>query len=46
MQRFSDKVVFISGGAKGQGAVEAKMFGAENAKVIIGDILDDSGNSL
>tara|TARA_B100000686_G_C16668085_1_gene904736 strand:+ start:292 stop:1047 length:756 start_codon:yes stop_codon:yes gene_type:complete len=46
MQRFSDKVVFISGGAKGQGAVEAKMFGAENAKVIIGDILDDSGKAL
>ena len=46
MHRFSDKVVFISGGAKGQGAVEAKMFGSENAKVIIGDILDDSGKEL
>jgi len=46
MHRFSDKVVFISGGAKGQGAVEAKMFGSENAKVVIGDILDDSGKAL
>ena len=46
MEKFSEKVVFISGGAKGQGAVEARMFGAENAKVVITDILDERGTTL
>ncbi len=46
MERFSGKVVFISGGAKGQGAEEARMFGSENAKVVITDILDEPGTLL
>ena len=43
MPRLEGKVALISGGARGQGAVEAQMFAAEGAKVVIGDILDDAG---
>ena len=43
MARLEGKVALISGGARGQGAVEAQMFASEGAKVVIGDILDDAG---
>ena len=36
----------ISGGAKGQGAVEAKLFSKEGAKVVLGDVLDDLGQQV
>ena len=38
MERFHGKVVLISGGARGQGAAEARMLVAEGAKVVIGDL--------
>jgi len=38
-----NKVALISGGARGMGAVEAKMFVQEGAKVVIGDVLDEDG---
>jgi len=38
-----NKVALISGGARGMGAVEAKMFVKEGAKVVIGDVLDEDG---
>ena len=41
--RLENKVAFISGGARGMGAVEAKMFAQEGAKVVIADLLEDEG---
>ena len=43
MARLEGKVALISGGARGQGAVEARMFAEEGASVVIGDILDEAG---
>lgn len=36
----------ISGGARGQGAAEAKLFATEGAKVLFGDVLDDAGRQV
>ncbi len=41
--RLDDKVALISGGARGMGAVEARMFAQEGAKVVIGDVLEEEG---
>ena len=41
--RLENKVAFISGGARGMGAVEAKLFAREGARVVIGDVLDEEG---
>ncbi len=41
--RLENKVALISGGARGMGAVEARMFAREGARVVIGDVLEDEG---
>src|SRR5207245_10084484 len=46
MGRLDGKVALISGGARGQGAVEGRMFVREGAAVVLGDILDDDGKKV
>ena len=44
--KLKGKVAIITGGSRGQGAAEAKLFAKEGASVIIGDILDDEGEKV
>ena len=44
--RLEGKVALISGGGRGQGAVEARLFAREGAKVDFGDVLDDAGKQV
>jgi 3alpha(or 20beta)-hydroxysteroid dehydrogenase len=46
MHRLEGKVVLISGGARGQGAAEARLCVAEGARVVIGDVLETQGRAL
>ena len=46
MARFDNKVVLVSGGARGQGAAEVRLLVAQGAKVVIGDVLDNQGQAL
>ena len=46
MARLSGKVILISGGARGQGAAEARLCVAEGARVVIGDVLEAEGRTL
>src|SRR5438094_3844635 len=46
MGRLDGKIALISGSARGQGAVEAKLFAREGAKVVLGDLLDEAGKQV
>jgi 3alpha(or 20beta)-hydroxysteroid dehydrogenase len=46
MPRLSGRVAIVTGGARGQGAAEARLFAAEGARVVIGDVLVAEGEAL
>ncbi len=44
--RLAGKAALISGGARGMGAVEARLFVQEGARVVIGDVLEAEGRQV
>lgn len=46
MDRFTDRVFLISGGARGLGEAQARLLVAEGGKVVIGDVLMEDGQRL
>src|SRR5919198_4541523 len=46
MGRLDGKVALISGGARGQGATEARLFAREGARLVFGDVLDAEGRQV
>ncbi|MEE8292360.1 MAG: glucose 1-dehydrogenase [Candidatus Tectomicrobia bacterium] len=44
--RFDGKVAMVTGSAGGMGAVEAKLFAQEGAKVVVADLLEDEGSKV
>ena len=46
MGRVDDKVVLVSGGARGMGAAHAETLVSEGARVVIGDVLDEDGRAV
>ncbi len=45
-QNFKDKTVLITGGSRGQGAAEARLFAQAGARVVVADVLDAEGGML
>ena len=46
MGRLDGKVALITGAARGQGEAEARLFAAEGAQVVLGDVLDADGERV
>ncbi len=46
MNRLTDKVAIVTGGAQGQGAGIVRAFVAEGAKVVIADVAEEPGQAL
>jgi cyclopentanol dehydrogenase len=44
--RLTGKVTLISGGARGMGAAEARLFAREGARVVVADVLDGEGKAV
>ena len=44
--RMDDKVVLVTGGARGLGAAHAQLLADEGARVVIGDVRDEAGEAL
>jgi 3alpha(or 20beta)-hydroxysteroid dehydrogenase len=45
-QKFANKTVVITGGSRGQGAAEARMFAQAGARIVIADVLEAEGSDL
>jgi 3alpha(or 20beta)-hydroxysteroid dehydrogenase len=46
LARLDGKVAIVTGGAQGMGAATARLFAAEGARVVIGDVVEDKGQAL
>ena len=46
MNRFENRVILVTGGARGLGAAQARRLVAEGARVLIADVLDEPGRAL
>ncbi|MGW5776930.1 SDR family NAD(P)-dependent oxidoreductase [Streptomyces sp. NPDC003863] len=46
MGKLDGRVVLVTGAARGQGEQEARLFAAEGARVVLGDVLDEAGEAL
>ncbi len=46
MGRLDGKVVIVTGGARGQGEAEVRLFAAEGAQVVVSDVLTGEGAAL
>ena len=46
MGRLDGKVAPVTGGARGQGEAEVRLFAAEGAKVVAADVRADAGEAL
>jgi len=44
--RLAGKVALISGGARGMGAAEARLFAREGAQVVVADVLESEGKAV
>ncbi len=44
--RLDGKVAIITGGSRGQGEAEARLFAAEGARVVVADVLEEQGQAV